>query len=128
MESTTSSAESSNSEKKTDPIQKGSEADWNRFIRLGEMIGDGLHNEPGGKWISRDYKALAKFLIPEDEESKRIKLDRRRRKNAAIDEQMQTLLTKHKCQCSGSLKQSRSGSKVAYCEVCNSRYVARARK
>ena len=32
---------------------------WNRFIRLGDMMGDGLHHEPDGKWIERDYKPIS---------------------------------------------------------------------
>ena len=29
------------------------------------MMGDGLHIEPGGKWITKEYNKLAKILIPD---------------------------------------------------------------
>lgn len=29
---------------------------YGQLVKLGDMMGDGLHHEPGGKWISRDYK------------------------------------------------------------------------
>ena len=37
---------------------------WTQFCRLGEMIGDGLHNEPDGRWISKEYSRLRRILIP----------------------------------------------------------------
>jgi len=45
--------------------------EWNQFCRLGEMIGDGLHYED--KWISKEYKRLAKILLPETQEEKEYK-------------------------------------------------------
>lgn len=27
-----------------------------QLIKLGDMMGDGLHHEDGGKWIEREYK------------------------------------------------------------------------
>ncbi|EGR4074788.1 hypothetical protein DDO73_17160 [Vibrio cholerae] len=32
------------------------------LIKLGDMIGEGLHLEPDGKWISRDYRRTLKAL------------------------------------------------------------------
>ena len=32
---------------------KDNEHLWRQFCRLGEMMGDGLHYEPDGKWIER---------------------------------------------------------------------------
>ena len=101
------------------------EFEWRQFCRLGEMMGDGLHYEPDGKWIAKEYRRLAKILIPEmREENKAI----RKLKSASIDEQMKNLLSEKKCECGGDLKQKRSGAKVAYCENCNQRYVARTKK
>lgn len=94
---------------------------WDQFIKLGDMIGDGLHRERGGGWINRDYNKLAKILVPEIKEAAAA---RRKRKADHVNEQMQKLLEKKKCDCGGNLKQSRSGSKVAYCALCNRRYRA----
>ncbi len=98
---------------------------WNRFIRLGDMMGDGLHHEPDGKWIERDYKRISRILIPEIKEA-----DKQKRKNRAINinKQIDALLQNKKCSCGGNLIQKRSGTKVVYCELCNSRYVAVAKK
>ena len=46
---------------------------WRRFCRLGEMMGDGLHYEPDGKWIAKEYRKLAKMLIPEMKTAKNVK-------------------------------------------------------
>ena len=102
--------------------------EWNQFIRLGEMMGDGLHHEPDGKWISREYGRLAKILIPEIKEAQK---ERRKLKALRTDEQMKNLLAEKKCTqpgCGGSLKQKRAGTKIVYCENCNARYKARTRK
>mgnify|MGYP006921350725 CR=1 FL=1 len=95
---------------------------WNQFIKLGEMIGDGLHEEPDGKWISREYKQLAKILVPEIKESL---AETRKIKNQTIDEQVKKLLDKFKSKCCNvDLKQARSGSLIVYCSKCNHRYKA----
>lgn len=31
-----------------------------QLVKLGDMMGDGLHLEPDGKWISKEYKQGAK--------------------------------------------------------------------
>ena len=31
-----------------------------RLVRLGDMMSDGLHLEPNGKWIEREYKKTLK--------------------------------------------------------------------
>lgn len=98
---------------------------WSQFIRLGEMMGDGLHREPDGKWIAKEYRRLAKILIPEMQEENSI---RRKLKAANIDTQMSKLLDGKKCDCGGEIKQGRSGTKVAYCVNCKQRYVARPKK
>lgn len=98
---------------------------WNQFCKLGEMMGDGLHHEPDGRWIAKEYRQLAKILIPEMKEENSI---RRKIKNAATDTQIAKLLEDRKCSCGGELKQKRSGAKVVYCQVCNCRYVARSKK
>ena len=99
---------------------------WNQFCRLGEMIGDGLHYEE--PWISKEYKKLAKILIPPTDEEKEYYKEIREIKNKSIDEQMAKLLSEKKCNCGGVIKQSRSGSKVAYCISCKQRFKAKVKK
>lgn len=98
---------------------------WNQFTKLGEMIGDGLHYEPDGKWITREYNKLARMLVPELKEEAK---ERRKIKAQKVNEKMVVLLEKSPCVCGGKLIQSRSGSKVAYCEKCNKRYKATKKK
>lgn len=101
---------------------KDNEHLWRQFCKLGEMMGDGLHYEPDGRWIAKEYKKLAKILIPEIKEENSIRL---KLKAANIDAQMADLLKGKKCNCGGEIKQGRSGTRVAYCQNCKQRYVAR---
>lgn len=98
---------------------------WRQFERLGEMIGDGLHYESDGKWITKEYKKLSHILIPELKEEEK---ERRKHKANHIDEQMKSLMEIRKCNCGGTLVQKRKGTKVCYCSICDTRYVARAKK
>ena len=100
---------------------KDNEHLWRQFCKLGEMMGDGLHYEPDGKWIAKEYRQLAKILIPEENSI------RRKLKSANIDAQMAKLLEGKKCNCGGEIKQGRSGTRVAYCQNCKQRYVARSK-
>jgi hypothetical protein len=100
-------------------------AQWRQFFRLGEMIGDGLHNEPDGRWISKEYRSLQKILIPQTKEELDAKREWLKTKNEKIDAQMAKLLENKKCDCGGIIKQKRSGTKVAYCKDCNTRYRAK---
>ena len=103
---------------------------WRQFCRLGEMIGDGLHLEPDGKWISREYKKLQKILLPDTPEMKEFKRKRRQAKNESINNQIAERLKKDKCRCGGALKQTRSGSKTVICTVsgCGKRYTYKSKK
>ena len=89
------------------------------------MMGDGLHHESDGKWITREYNKLARILIPELREQNK---QRRKLKSININQQMDKLLADKKCKCGGVLKQGRSGSKVCYCVDCKSRYRAGKKK
>lgn len=51
-------------------IERENEHEWRQFCRLGEMMGDGLHHEPDGKWIVKEYRKLAKILLPESPSEK----------------------------------------------------------
>ncbi|CAH9013466.1 putative cell division control protein [Vibrio phage 424E50-1] len=80
------------------------------------MMGDGLHLEPDGKWISRDYKKVLKVLgmLPKQT---------RTNNSEAINEAMEKRVEQVSCQkCNGKLKQTRKGSKRAQCEDCGSKY------
>jgi hypothetical protein len=101
------------------------EFEWNQFCRLGEMMGDGLHREPGGSWISRDYARLSKILIPEIKEASKVT---RKLKADAVDRNIAKLLENRNCNCGGKLIQKRKGTKVVYCQICNARYIAHNRK
>lgn len=86
-----------------------------QLIRLGDMMGDGEHLEPGGKWISKEYGKIARALgyVPK----------RKRPNVTAIDEHMKRRVTEVKCQkCNGQLKQTRGGSKRARCGGCGAKY------
>lgn len=91
-----------------------------QLIKLGDMIGDGLHYEDPS--IEKEYSKIARLLYPEMYKKKREATTK------VIDIQMRALLTIKKCVCGGTFKQSRSGSKVAYCLSCQKRVIAQAKK
>lgn len=94
-----------------------------RLIALGDMMGDGLHHEPDGKWIEKEYNKVFNILYPEVKRAKRLA------KSNRIDEQINNLILIKKCsKCSGDLKQSRKGSIICYCKKCNSRFKATNKK
>lgn len=96
----------------------------NQLIKLGDMMGDGLHYEPGGRWISAEYRKIAKLLFPEIKaaEKRKSKL-----KKESINKKMQELMDRTKCKCGGTLKQKRTGTKVCYCIKCDTRYEMRSK-
>lgn len=95
----------------------------NRLIKLGDMMGDGLHHEPDGKWIEREYRDTLKALYPE------LYKNMRKHKADSTDKQMSALLAENKSSCCDApLRQSRKGSKIAYCTQCNNRFKAKSKK
>lgn len=84
-----------------------------QLVKLGDMLGDGLGDEPGGAWIRQDYRRVMKALghdLP-----KKAKPNR----NAEINERMAQRVTEVQClECGGALKQTRSGSMKARCTSC----------
>ena len=38
---------------------------YRQLVKLGDMMGDGLHHEPDGKWIEKEYNKICKVLHPE---------------------------------------------------------------
>nr|WP_067285801.1 hypothetical protein [Marinobacterium profundum] len=85
-----------------------------RLVKLGDMMGDGLHLEPDGKWIAREYKATLRELgiaIP------------RKNNTPQINERMTVRVKQVVCtQCGGALVQTRSGSKRARCASCPAKF------
>lgn len=85
-----------------------------QLIKLGDMMGDGLHHEPGGKWINREYKKVCRALgyIP----TKKRDID-------GINKRVSDCIANNSCKkCSGDLKQTRSGSYRVACVSCGSKY------
>lgn len=86
----------------------------NQLIKLGDMMGDGLHYEPDGKWIEREYKQICKLLgytKPRKDNSE------------VINKKMEQRVKDVPCtKCNGELKQTRKGSMRAKCVDCDSKY------
>lgn len=79
-----------------------------QLVKLGDMMGDGLHLEPDGKWISKEYRQILKALGM---------LPKTKRNVKGIDAAMIKRVNEVSCQkCGGQLKQTRSGSKRAQCQ------------
>lgn len=86
----------------------------NQLVRLGDMMGDGLHHEPDGKWISREYKKVAKRLGYGTA---------RKSRGPAINKAMVAALAAASCtKCGAELKQTRSGACRAECVSCGARF------
>ena len=86
----------------------------NQLIKLGDMMGDGLHYEPDGAWISREYRKIFKKLYPEMFPKKDLS-----KRNKSVDK----WCLSHKCQlCGGDLKQTKKGSLRVICLKCNQKF------
>lgn len=92
-----------------------------RLVRLGDMMSDGLHLEPGGKWIEKEYKETLKALGL---------LESVKRKNNSdkINEFMDNRLKEVKCTCGSELVQSRSGSFIGKCVKCGKKFILGSRR
>jgi len=99
--------------------------EWRRFCRLGDMIGDGLHYED--KSISREYKRLAKILMPKSDLQKEHDREQIKRRNEKRDLQITEKLKTDKCKCGGDLKQTRKGSLKVICS-CGLKYTYKSRR
>lgn len=85
-----------------------------QLVKLGDMMGDGLHYEADGKWISREYNRICRILYPEMFPKK----DFTQRNNAVAQ-----WCVEHRChQCDGELKQTKSGSLRVVCKSCNAKF------
>lgn len=84
------------------------------LVKLADMMGDGLHLEPDGKWISKEYSKIFNTLYPGV---------KNKHKNEVINGKMSLLVSKNKCvKCGGGLKQVRKNSKIAKCLECPAKY------
>lgn len=81
-----------------------------RLVKLGDMMGDGLHLEPGGAWIEKEYRRAMKQVG--------IEPPRQRTDPSEINEFMARRVAAEKCTCGGLLAQTRSGSFRAKCAEC----------
>lgn len=83
---------------------------------LGQMIADGLADEPDGKWISREYRSICRQLGI-------IKRKPRKNRGKSINEFMAQRVKEECCNiCKGELKQTRSGSFIAVCTSCGRKW------
>ena len=99
-------------------MMKSQEEDilYERLVRLGDMMGDGLHHEPGGKWIEKEYEQILIELG--------IAKPKKRKSNVQkINECMANRLKVAKCLCGSELKQSRSGSFIGVCDKCGKQFI-----
>lgn len=92
-----------------------------RLVRLGDMIGDGLHLEPGGKWIEREYKKTLKALGI-------LEPVKRKNNSEKINEYMAKRLKEVKCTCGSELVQSRSGSFIGKCVKWGKKFILGSRR
>lgn len=98
-------------EEKAEEAEKAAKEDaLHRVVKLGDMMGDGLHNEPGGEWIEKEYRMAMRQAG--------ITPHRQRNDPSDINEFMARRVDTEKCTCGGSLKQTRSGSFRAKCVEC----------
>lgn len=85
-----------------------------QLVKLGDMIGEGLHHEPGGKWINIEYKRVLKALgLQQPYKNNRAHI------NKAMDKRVAEVFCPN---CKGVLNQTRAGSKRARCKECNNLY------
>lgn len=92
-----------------------------RLVRLGDMMGDGLHLEPGGKWVEKEYKKTLKaigLLEPVKRNSNPEK----------INKFMAKRLKEVKCTCGSELVQSSSGSFIGKYSKCGKKFILGSRR
>lgn len=90
-----------------------------QLVKLGDMMGDGLHLEPDGKWIAKEYRKVARALgygVARSSNAEEI--------NKAMTEALKTARCR---KCDGQLKQTKSGSLRAAC-ACGAKYQFKRQK
>lgn len=104
---------------------EGNQHLWDRFIRIGERIGDGDLDSSESRWMNREYRKLSRILIPEIKEQEK---EERKAKADRINLQMIPFLENKKCVCGEKLIQSKKGTLGIKCTVCDKRYKATLKK
>ena len=91
---------------------------YKQLVRLGDMMGDGYHLEPDGRWIEKEYRNILKLLGISTEKP----WSSKKRDTKSINEFMEKRLQEVRCECGRKLYQSRKGSFIATCSICDKRY------
>lgn len=92
-----------------------------QLVKLGDMMGDGLHYESDGKWITKEYRRVARAL-GYDMPAKKNK-PHNGEMTIEINARMAARITEVSCKaCGGELKQVRSGSMRASCKKCGAKF------
>ncbi len=113
----------------------------NQLIKLGDMMGDGLHHESDGKWISIEYKKVFDDIMKiEASNGDEVAIDylnkkrdlKQKRKEARwgnLQPQIETLLKEKKSVCCNEqLVQQRKSSLILQCTKCLKRYKLKTTK
>lgn len=90
---------------------------YERLIKLGDLMGDGCHLEPDGKWIENEYRQTMRLLG-----IKPLVKKKRQYATAQIDEFMKKRCIDVACECGGELRQTRKGAFTAKCTNCGRKY------
>jgi len=93
-----------------------------QLIKLGDMLGDGMGDEPGGAWIKTEYRKICKalgYVMPTKP---------RRNNSQVINAAVAKYVETNRCECGGVLIQSRPGSMRVECVACRKRYQLKGRK
>lgn len=94
-----------------------------QLIKLGDMMGDGLHYESDGKWIQKEYQKVLYALYPD------IKKRKAEASTTRNNQRAKKVIMENKCTCGGILHQTRNGSLTLGCMVCENRFkIKKAKK
>ena len=113
----------------------------NQLIKLGDMMGDGLHHESDGKWISTEYKRVFEAIIKIEasngdefaidylNKKKDLKQKRKVARWNNLQPQIEALLKEKKSVCCNEqLVQYRKSSLILQCTKCLKRYKLKTKK
>lgn len=89
----------------------------NDLVKLGDMMGDGLHLEPDGKWIEQSYKRICRQLGYIPKRKSNVKAI-----NEGVKKAIAGFYCKANCCGSTSAKQTRSGAMRVMCTKCGTKY------
>lgn len=87
-----------------------------QLVKLGDMMGDGLHYEPDGKWIEREYQKVLYALYPD------IKKRKHQAQTNRNNFRAKKVIMENLCTCGAILKQTRQGSLTLECMACDNRF------